>query len=147
VSWPFVLILIVALAGVFVLARRHRSAHTRAAAPDIQALPPVEVRDALARRSVPLLYFTSAGSPETRRLQDPAVFMLNAEFEGRVTVIRREIGEHAMLAGQFGIVSAPSTVVFDHRGNVAAVNRGYARLEELRMQVLRARSLEWTMGA
>lgn len=148
-SGPLVLVLacLLALAGAVLLARRSRTARRAAAGPPLKALPPAEVRDALARQSVPLLYFASAGSDDTRRLQDPAVFMLNAEFEGRLTVIRREISEHAALAEQFGVVSSPATIVFDHRGHVAAVNRGYARLDELRRQVLRARSLEWTMGA
>jgi thioredoxin-like negative regulator of GroEL len=105
------------------------------------ALP--EIRDALARESVPLLYFTDASPTEARRLQDPAVFMLNAEFEGRVTVIRRDIGGHRDLAAAFGIESAPATLVVNHAGRVHAINRGVAPLDTLRRQVLDARSREW----
>jgi hypothetical protein len=146
VFWLIILILApLAAVGALLLVRR-RPAARRVVPETPERLPPPEVREALLRRSVPVLYFTEAGAADVRRLQDPAVFMLNAEFEGRVTVIRCDVVEHAALARQFAVTAAPATIVFDHRGRIAAVNRGYVRLDELRQQVLRARSLEWAMG-
>jgi len=143
----WLIVVLVAIAAAAVIALRSRGRHRRPAPAPVEQLPPPEVREALLRRSVPVLYFTQSGAPDIRRLQDPAIFMLSAEFEDRVSVIKLDLAASPALAELYGVKTAPVTIVLDHRGRIAAVNRGYVRLDELRRQVLGARSLDWAMGS
>ncbi len=82
-----------------------------------------------------LLYFWGEDCQQCRLLQGPAVQRLEAELGDAVIVRWINALEEPELAAHYGVLTLPTTVVIDGRGQVVAVNHGYAGEAKLREQL------------
>lgn len=82
-----------------------------------------------------LLVFTAPGCSVCRRRQHPAMEEVARELGEALTVSEIDVASQPELAAQYGVVTVPSSVVFDTHGNVEAMNHGFASAEKLRLQL------------
>jgi hypothetical protein len=95
-------------------------------------LPAVE--QALRAAPAAILYFSTESCTQCRVQQVPALAQLRQELGPAVEVVAVDAARNPDLTSQFGILTVPSTVVFDRSG-VRAVNLGYASAARLREQL------------
>jgi thioredoxin-like negative regulator of GroEL len=67
--------------------------------------------------------------------QKPALAALEERTSGGVRVIQIDAAARPDVARTFGIMTVPSTVVLDRRGDVVAANQGFATADRLAGQV------------
>lgn len=79
--------------------------------------------------------FTAPYCRDCDTLQAPALARLQAGLRESVTVTTLSALENPDLVDQLGILTVPSTVVVDARGNVKHLNLGYASETRLRKQL------------
>jgi thioredoxin-like negative regulator of GroEL len=67
--------------------------------------------------------------------QKPALVALEQRTPGAVRVIPVDAAERPDVAGAFGVMTVPATVVLDSRGAVVTANQGFATADRLAAQL------------
>ncbi len=94
-------------------------------------------------RGVPfVLYFTTPDCAPCRTVQRPVLQSLKSAFGERFRIIEVNAYEQPELVQQYGILSIPTTFVFDSKGIPRFVNHGVARRELLQKQLEQVMGLE-----
>ncbi len=123
------LILLTAGGGVWVWVAVRQRRLARAGAADLVAAYRVGRGGAL------VLAFTTPECVPCKTIQRPAVEELERRFPGRIVIAEIDAVASPELAGRFGILTVPSTVVIGGDGAVRAINNGTATAERLAAQV------------
>ena len=120
--------ILLAVAGLFWLwqAWRQRRA-MRAGAADL-----VATFNARARALV--LAFSTPECVPCKTVQRPALEALERRYPGRIVIGEIDALDTPGLAGRFGILTVPSTVVIGPDGKIRAINHGTATAERLALQ-------------
>ena len=88
------------------------------------------------RAGVPtLLYFTTPECVPCKTVQRPAIQRIQGTLGEQLSVIEINAQEHPDLAGKWGILSVPSTLILDKNGQLQHVNHGVTRAEQLLKQI------------
>lgn len=82
-----------------------------------------------------VLAFTAPDCAPCRTVQKPALEALEQQYPGRIVIGEVDALIERRLAGRFGILTVPSTVVIGPTGDVRAINNGTATTERLAAQV------------
>lgn len=89
-----------------------------------------------ARPGVPaLLYFTTPTCAPCKTVQRPAIQRVQEKVGDRLQVIEIDASQQTDLAGQWGVLSVPTTFVIDAAGRPRHVNHGVTPPEKLLRQV------------
>ena len=89
-----------------------------------------------ARPGVPmLLYFTTPTCAPCKTIQRPAIHRLQQAVGDRLQVIEIDAASQSDLAGQWGVMSVPTTFILDADGEPVHVNHGVTPAEKLLRQV------------
>lgn len=97
---------------------------------------PTELTALLDTSGPSLLYFTAEWCAQCRLQQTPILEQLGQAANVRIQKV--DALEHAGLAGHFGVMTLPTTVLLDSRRRPVAVNHGLAPLQKLQEQLDRA---------
>ncbi len=129
--WAIALIaggwLLYRLAGRVILAR---------ARSHLPGLDPGALGHAPLRQGVPLLvYFTTPTCAPCKTVQRPAIQRLQERLGERLQVVEIDAAAHPDLAGQWGVMSVPTTFIVDAHGQPRHVNHGVAAQEKLLRQL------------
>jgi thiol-disulfide isomerase/thioredoxin len=82
-----------------------------------------------------LLYFTTPSCAPCKTVQRPAILRLLEQVGEDLQVIEIDAAEQPDVAGQWGVMSVPTTFVLDSSGAPRFVNHGVAPMEKLLRQV------------
>ena len=82
-----------------------------------------------------VLGFTGEYCLPCKTLQHPALERLRAQLGQSIQISEVDALEHADLAGRYGVLTVPTTVVLDGNRNVIAINYGVTQTEKLRQQI------------
>jgi len=122
-----VLVLVAAvLAAVWMILRWRSGRYRRNGAADL--LAPASGRPLI-------LAFSTPDCVPCRTIQKPALDELQRLFPGRVEVRDVDATVELELAGRFGILTVPSTVVIGDQGRVLAINHGITDWRRLAAQL------------
>lgn len=125
-----VLISIVLIAGGLALYRLFVALQLRRAS---AVLPGLEGRQ--AGRYL-ILYFTSPTCGPCRTTQRPALQAVQAAFgEQQLQIVTVDVTEQPALAEQWGVMTLPTTFLFDARGNPGEYNPGVVTASQLIRQL------------
>ena len=78
-----------------------------------------------------VLAFSAPDCVPCKTIQKPALEELQRRYQDRVNIREVDALAQPELAGRFGILTVPSTVVVGARGDVLAINHGAADWEKL----------------
>ena len=81
-----------------------------------------------------IVAFSTPGCAACHTAQRPALAALEARAPGRVRVVHVDAADRPDVAGVFGVMTVPATVVLDAAGEVLAANQGFATAERLAQQ-------------
>ncbi|MEX2375418.1 MAG: thioredoxin family protein [Dehalococcoidia bacterium] len=81
-----------------------------------------------------IVYFTTQTCVVCKAQQEPAIKAL-LERRGDVIIERYDAVEERALADEYGVLSVPTTAVYDATGELVTVNRGFAPASLLLAQV------------
>lgn len=95
------------------------------------AIQPVE----LSTGKPTLLYFTGAYCTACKFQQTPVVEQISARLGDAVVVKTYDVSLHPDIASQFKVLTLPTTVVLDGRGQVKAINYGVTQQQKLETQL------------
>lgn len=88
------------------------------------------------KRDVPtIVYFTTPQCVPCKTVQKPALTRLQAELGEGLHVIEIDATLQPQIADHWGVLTAPTTFVFDAKGKPSAVNHGTADLPLLKKQL------------
>lgn len=82
-----------------------------------------------------IVYFWSTTCATCKTMQTPVIEELYAGHGDSIQIIKINAGEHMDLAGQWGVMSVPTTFILDTTGTVTHVNHGAARADKLLRQL------------
>ncbi len=82
-----------------------------------------------------LVYFTTPGCLPCRTIQRPAIERLQTRFGRCFQVIEVDASRHSRLAREWGVMSVPTTFIFDANGKPRYVNHGVTQAETLMRQL------------
>lgn len=82
-----------------------------------------------------LLYFTTQTCAPCRTIQRPAIRKLSERLGSSLEVIEIDAGLQPELAGEWGVLSVPTTFILDAHGAPKHVNHGVAPMEKLLRQI------------
>jgi|SRR5271157_1252605 len=82
-----------------------------------------------------LVYFTTPTCVPCKTVQRPAIQRLSQMLGNDLHVVEVDATEHPELASRWGVMSVPTTFLFDPRGQLRHINHGVARAEKLFMQL------------
>lgn len=80
-----------------------------------------------------IVYFTTTSCVVCRLQQEPAIERLQTELPELVIEQHDAVAERE-LADQYGILSVPTTAVYDRDGELVVINRGFAPVAQLYAQ-------------
>jgi thiol:disulfide interchange protein len=126
-----VVVLLVWLGRRFVEAQRRKAL---AAAP----LSPLVVAGdtpGAAHTSVRILAFKSADCRQCRDLQEPALQRVLQARQDTVTVVNVDATSEQELVQTYRVLTVPSTVILDAKGQARAINYGFADTQRLLEQI------------
>jgi thioredoxin-like negative regulator of GroEL len=83
-----------------------------------------------------IVYFTSPTCITCKTVQQPVLHLLQGEFNVQVITIDALV--QMELADQFGVMTVPTTLVFDGKSRPVAQNFGLAHADKLRKQLTTA---------
>ena len=113
--------LLVLVFGGLVLARRGLARRDRRIVARLN-----EGRPALESPAAPrLVYFTTSTCVVCRVQQEPAIEALR-EHLPELVLERHDAIEERALASEYGVLSVPTTAVYDRSGALVTINRGFA---------------------
>jgi thiol-disulfide isomerase/thioredoxin len=81
-----------------------------------------------------LVYFTTPTCVPCKTVQRPAIQRLSQMLGNDLHVVEVDATEQPELASRWGVMSVPTTFLFDPRGQLRHVNHGVTRAEKLLMQ-------------
>ena len=81
-----------------------------------------------------LVYFTTPTCAPCKTVQRPAIQRLSQMLGSDLHVVEVDATEKPELASRWGVMSVPTTFLFDPRGELRHVNHGVTRAEKLLMQ-------------
>lgn len=82
-----------------------------------------------------LLYFSTPGCAPCWSLQAPAVMQVEGELGEAIRVVRVDALLQPDEAARWGVLSVPTTIILDPRGEVRYFNHGYVTAEVLKRQI------------
>ena len=85
--------------------------------------------------SFTLVYFTTPTCVPCKTVQRPAIQRLSQILGDALQVIEIDASEKPELASHWGVMSVPTTFIFDPKGKLRHVNHGVTRAEKLLMQI------------
>ncbi|MBL8061885.1 MAG: thioredoxin family protein [Anaerolineales bacterium] len=85
--------------------------------------------------SFTLVYFTTPTCAPCKTIQRPAIQRLSQLLGSALQVIEIDATEKPDLASRWGVMSVPTTFLFDPKGQLRHVNHGVTRAEKLLMQI------------
>lgn len=85
--------------------------------------------------SFTLVYFTTPTCVPCKTVQRPAIQRLSQMLGNGLQVIEIDATEKPDLASHWGVMSVPTTFLFDPKGQLRHVNHGVTRAEKLLMQI------------
>lgn len=95
------------------------------------------LRDASSDDSAPgvprIVYFTTTSCVVCRMQQEPAIERLQQELP-EVVIEHHDAVAERELADEYGILSVPTTAVYDRDGELVTINRGFAPVAQLLAQ-------------
>ncbi len=97
-----------------------------------QRIQPVEVSEGTPT----LLYFSAEYCAPCKFQQAPIVDNLRDKLGEAVVIKKYDVAEHPDLAGQFKILTLPTTVILNPQGQVKHINHGFASQAKLEAQLL-----------
>lgn len=119
-------ILVIALTHLL-LALRDRQILTR-----IRATPPSQPHQSSTTPKI--IYFTTASCVVCKVQQQPAIEELLEKLP-ELEIDKYDAVEERELADRYGVLSVPTTAVYDHDGELVSINRGFAPAAVLYSQV------------
>jgi thioredoxin 1 len=87
-----------------------------------------------AARGPRVVYFTTQSCVVCRVQQEPALDTLAREFPG-LRIERHDAVEEQPIADMYGVLSVPTTAVYDAGGELVTINRGFAPAAALAAQL------------
>jgi thiol-disulfide isomerase/thioredoxin len=88
------------------------------------------------RQGVPaILYFTTPTCVPCKTVQRPALKMLKDSLGERIQIIEVDASTNTKLATNWGVLSVPTTYVFDENGRARYVNHGVTLADQLFQQL------------
>lgn len=85
--------------------------------------------------SFTLVYFTTPTCAPCKTVQRPAIQSLNQLLGNALHVIEIDATEKPELASRWGVMSVPTTFIFDPTGQLRHINHGVTRAEKLLTQI------------
>ena len=82
-----------------------------------------------------LLYFTTPTCAPCKTVQRPAISRLAEQLGEQLQVVEIDASANPELAGQWGVMSVPTTFILDSTGRPRHVNHGVAPAEKLLKQL------------
>jgi thiol-disulfide isomerase/thioredoxin len=82
-----------------------------------------------------IVYFTTPTCAPCKTIQRPAIEHVTNLLGGKLHVVEIDATEQPDLAKAWGVMSVPTTFLFDSRGEARYVNNGVARAEKLIKQI------------
>jgi thioredoxin-like negative regulator of GroEL len=82
-----------------------------------------------------LVAFHTETCAPCRLQQNPAIDEVQRQYGRRLAVRHVDVGEEREVAGALGVWTVPTTLLFDARGRIRAVNDSLALAPQLRRQV------------
>jgi thiol-disulfide isomerase/thioredoxin len=82
-----------------------------------------------------LVYFTTPTCAPCKTVQRPAIQDLSQKLGSALHVVEIDATEKPELASRWGVMSVPTTFLFDPRGKLRHVNHGVTRAEQLLTQL------------
>ncbi len=82
-----------------------------------------------------LLYFSTPGCAPCWSLQAPAVAQVEDALGEAIRVVRVDALLQPDEAARWGVLSVPTTIILDHRGELRYFNHGYVTAEVLKRQI------------
>lgn len=80
-----------------------------------------------------IVYFTTTSCVVCRLQQEPAIERLQAELP-EIVIEQHDAVAERELADEYGILSVPTTAVYDREGELVVINRGFAPVAQLYAQ-------------
>jgi thiol-disulfide isomerase/thioredoxin len=90
---------------------------------------PIETESGTPR----IVYFTTTSCVVCRLQQQPAIEDLRRELP-EIVIEKHDAVEEGELADEFGVLSVPTTAVYDRSGELVTINRGFAPVAQLYAQ-------------
>jgi len=87
------------------------------------------------RRKPSILYFTGATCTICHTAQTPALSALRSSVRGEVDIREIDIAASPDIARTYRVMSLPTTIVLDERGEIADINVGFASVDKLLEQL------------
>jgi thiol-disulfide isomerase/thioredoxin len=88
------------------------------------------------RQGVPaILYFTTPTCVPCKTVQRPALKKLKDSLGERIQIIEVDASTNTKLASNWGVLSVPTTYVFDENGRARYVNHGVTLADQLFQQL------------
>lgn len=88
------------------------------------------------KQGVPaILYFTSLTCVPCKTVQRPALKKLKDSLGERIQIIEVDASANTKLASTWGVLSVPTTYVFDEKGRSRYVNHGVVMADQLFQQL------------
>ena len=93
-----------------------------------------ETSPAEAESGVPrIVYFTTTSCVVCRMQQEPAMEHLKQELP-EIVIEQHDAVAEAELADEYGVLSVPTTAVYDREGELVTINRGFTPVAQLYAQ-------------
>jgi len=88
------------------------------------------------RAGIPaILYFTAPACVPCKTVQRPALKKLKEALGERIQIIEIDASSQSKLASSWGVLSVPTTFIFDEKGRACYVNHGVALPDQLFQQL------------
>jgi len=85
--------------------------------------------------SFTLVYFTTPTCVPCKTVQRPAIQSLSQLLGDALNIIEIDAAEKPEIASRWGVMSVPTTFIFDSKGQLCHINHGVTRAEKLLMQI------------
>jgi thioredoxin 1 len=82
-----------------------------------------------------ILYFTTPTCVPCKTIQRPALKSLKDSLGERIQIIEVDASTNTKLASSWGVLSVPTTYIFDEKGRSRYVNHGVVMAEQLFQQL------------
>jgi thiol-disulfide isomerase/thioredoxin len=82
-----------------------------------------------------IVAFSTPACAVCRSAQQPALDAVERQLAGQVRILKIDLADRPELATQFGVMTAPTTVVLASDGRIGSYNHGFAPAEQLAAQV------------
>jgi thioredoxin 1 len=69
------------------------------------------------------------------KLMTPIMFELSLDYEGKLNVVMIDVDEYIALTDQYGIMTIPTQIIFDSKGNKLASHIGFWLKEDIITQL------------